>query len=108
MRLTWTETRLAPASRAARMAASIAGTTIEASPSPELPNGPNSTVSPCAAAASTAASTCGPGAPGTNGSTVNSTRRLTARHPNRVLLAEGIVVDVDGERRADVRLGRDG
>src|SRR5258707_1427620 len=108
MRLTCTETRVAPASSAARIAASTAGTTVASSPSPVLPNGPNSTVRPCAAAASTAASTCGPGEPGTKGSTVNSTRRLTTRHPNRVLLANGVVVDVDGERRADLRVGRDG
>lgn len=31
-----------------------------------------------------------------------------ARHPNRVLLAGGTVIDVDGERRADVRIAGDG
>ena len=91
MRLSWTETRVAPASRAARTAASTAGTTVSSSPSPELPNGPKSTVSPPAVAASTAANTCGPGAPGTNDSTVNSARSLT-----RVTLAARAFVAAAG------------
>ena len=46
--------------------------------------------------------------PGTNGSTVNSTRSVTRPDPNDVLLTNGTVVDVDGARVADVRMGNDG
>jgi dihydropyrimidinase len=39
---------------------------------------------------------------------VNSTRNVTTGHPNRVLLAHAVVVDVDGERPSAVRVGDDG
>jgi dihydropyrimidinase len=35
-------------------------------------------------------------------------RNAIAVHPNAVLLRGGTVLDVDGERRADLRIGRDG
>jgi dihydropyrimidinase len=39
---------------------------------------------------------------------VNSIRNTIAVHPNAVLLRGGTVLDVDGERRADVRIATDG
>ena len=39
---------------------------------------------------------------------MNSIRNAIAVHPNAVLLRGGSVLDVDGERRADLRIGRDG
>jgi dihydropyrimidinase len=39
---------------------------------------------------------------------VNSIRNAIAVHPNAVLLRGGTVLDVDGERRADLRIGTDG
>src|SRR3954471_5518695 len=107
-RVTCIETRDAPASTAARRTASAAPSTTACSPSKELPNGPKSTSRPDARTASTAAWTCGPGAPSVNGSTVNSMRNTITVHPNAVLLTGGTLVDVDGERRADLRIGRDG
>jgi dihydropyrimidinase len=39
---------------------------------------------------------------------VNSIRNAIAVHPNAVLLRGGTLLDLDGERRADLRVGRDG
>ena len=39
---------------------------------------------------------------------MNSIRNAIPVHPNAVLLRGGTVLDVDGERRADLRIGRDG
>src|SRR4051812_39334065 len=102
------ETRDAPAAMAARTTASIVSSTLASSPSTVVPNGPNSTSRPAARATSTAARTCGPGAPSVNGSTVNSTMRATGGTLPVVLLRHGRVVDVDGDRLADVRVSRRG
>ena len=76
--LTWSETRVAPASRALRSSASTAVSTASAPPSAVLPNGPTSTASSSAAwMTSRATSACAGASSRSKGSVVNSTLNRT-------------------------------